>query len=260
VSLIHFAGAQPSRVTFNVLDPEGNLVFERADGDAPWCAFGDADNASSCKLIRFEKPAWPSGQAMRLGKHILRIQAADGNGNVQDRQVVFNIEFLPREIEPPKPDKPTLPKLTVVAPPQEAAPIEEPIQLKRLRLKGDLEMQLIYPEKARGTLMIYLLARSPGASAIGEGVGKIEFAIFDANGALVNQEQESTPAFCAFGGNDPCNAISLKQGVVWPSTGIPIQTGPYTVQVTVWGKDQNGNLTGPWRGRAKFDVIVPGQN
>ncbi len=164
------------------------------------------------------------------------------------------------EASEPQPEKPTLPKLTVVVPPQKNAPLEVLIPIKRLSIRGDLDMQLFYPEKARDSLMIYLTAKRPGAAENGDGVGRIEFVIRDANGKVVNREEESTPGFCAFGGNDPCNAITLKQGAVWPSTGIPISTGPYTVQATVWGKDANGNPTGPWRGRAQFDVIVPGQN
>ncbi len=53
VSPVVFTGASPARVVFSVLDPNGNVVFERVDGDSPWCAFGDADTASNCNCDAF---------------------------------------------------------------------------------------------------------------------------------------------------------------------------------------------------------------
>lgn len=264
VSPVVFTGARPMRVAFSVLDPNGDVVFERVDGDSPWCAFGDADEVANCMPLRFESPAWPSGRPLVTGRHTLSIRAEDAQDGTQNQRVVFTVDMLPREISTPvpqQPSKPDLPRLTVVvAATQVAAPLESPAQIKRMRVNGDLDMQLIYPATARDSLVIFLNAKRPGAVENGEGVGRVEFLIIDANGNVVNREEESTPAFCAFGGSDPCNAIALKQGAVWPSTDIPISTGPYVVQVTVWGKDDNGNQTGPWRGRAAFDVIVPGQN
>ncbi len=261
VEPLSLAGARPARVTFAVLDPNGNRVFERVDGDSPWCAFGDADDGVSCKPIRFDRPVWPAGESLVLGKHTLEIRAEEAQGATQVRKVVFNVEMLPREIEKPTPARPILPKGTIIVlTPRVIAPAESAIQYKRLKINGGLDMQLVYPEVARGSFMIYLNARRAGATANGEGVGRVEFVILDANGNVVNRKEESAPAFCAFGGNDPCNSIQLKEGATWPSTGTRISTGPYTVQVTVWGKGAKGELTGPWRGRARFDVMVPGQN
>ena len=261
VAPLGLAGARPARVIFAVLDPNGNRVFERVDGDSPWCAFGDAEDGVNCKSMRFDRPEWPAGAPLILGKHTLEIRAEEAQGATQVRRVAFNVEMLPREIEKPTPARPILPRVTVIVlTPQVVAPVDSAIQYKRLRIRGDLDMQLVYPEVARGSFMIYLDARRAGAKVNGDGVGRVEFVILDVNGNVVNREEESAPAFCAFGGNDPCNSVQLKQGVIWPSTGIRISTGPYTVQVTVWGKGANDELTGPWRGRAQFDVMVPGQN
>ncbi len=80
----------------------------------------------------------------------------------------------------------------------------------------------------------------------GDGIDHVEFEIFEQFGDFrtVHTQRENNHSYCSFGGGEPnCNVLSLGPGATWPSTGIQIESGDYSVQATVF---QDGGNTLNW--------------
>lgn len=80
----------------------------------------------------------------------------------------------------------------------------------------------------------------------GDGIQQVRFDIQDNNGETVFQEDETRPAYCLFGGDDPaCTLLTFAQaGYQWPN-GNPIFNGDYTAVITIhpqYGDDATWRL------------------
>lgn len=79
----------------------------------------------------------------------------------------------------------------------------------------------------------------------GTGIEHTEFEIKEqfGNQRIVHTQRENTASYCSFGGGEPnCNILELHSGAKWPSTGIPIENGRYTLEVTAF-RDNGNSLT-----------------
>jgi hypothetical protein len=247
--------ASIARVNFAIFDFDQQQVFQRLDGDVPFCIFGDANQG--CRALRFNTAEWPDGAPLRKGAHVLVITAYDQQDRAVERRVPFEITALPPASVTPAAPKPVTPPVLITKPPVtlQAPPIKViPVQpMKAVKIPGELGLQLIYPPEAKGNLSIEVKAAGPGGQA-GEGFARMEIVILDSNGQVVNREEETTPKYCGFGGSATCTVIRLEPGATWPSTGIPIRADTYTVQVTVFDKSD-----GEQGVNVPFKVFMPGE-
>ncbi|RLT45269.1 MAG: hypothetical protein DWI57_01165 [Chloroflexi bacterium] len=93
----------------------------------------------------------------------------------------------------------------------------------------------------------------------GDGIDHVEFEIFEQFGDFrtVHTQRENNHSYCSFGGGEPnCNVLALGPGATWPSTGIPIESGDYSVQATVFLKDSDD--TPSWS--TNFTLCVRNEN
>lgn len=78
----------------------------------------------------------------------------------------------------------------------------------------------------------------------------------DGDSPILFQGTEESHAYCSFGGDDPCPSIDVRPGARWPGTGLPIESGAYSLSFAV-----NSNISsendGFWR--IVFRIQQPGQ-
>jgi hypothetical protein len=86
-----------------------------------------------------------------------------------------------------------------------------------------------------------------------DGVIRINFEVREGGetGETIHQTEESTPAYCIFGGNDSCNDWPVNDNVyVWPS-GKPLTEGKYFIEIIADYKDTS------IRWACDFDITLP---
>lgn len=77
----------------------------------------------------------------------------------------------------------------------------------------------------------------------GDGVQDVVFSIFGTGGTLVYQKIESTPAYCAFGGDFPCAPHDFSQNnFLWPS-GLPLEAGTFSAEIVARGTTPERSAT-----------------
>lgn len=72
------------------------------------------------------------------------------------------------------------------------------------------------------------IAVDAGASAA-RGMDTVFFTVFNSSGVMVHKQQESSPKYCIFGGDNPCTTRRIYLDT-W-STGAVIEPGTYTVSI-----------------------------
>lgn len=95
----------------------------------------------------------------------------------------------------------------------------------------------------------------------GDGIDFVIFRIYrvdDHGDELVYEKKESTPAYCAFGGNEAdCPAwVFADHGFTWPD-GVPITEGTHRLEVEVQGKPKPDGEVLVRRGELTFVIDLP---
>ncbi len=120
--------------------------------------------------------------------------------------------------------------------------------------RGDVQISAspaIYGDK----ITFFLVGAVDAALGIDEGSGvlNVEFSIFDAAGNLVYQKVETTPAYCAFGGDFPCEPHDFAQNnYLWPS-GLPLEPGNFTAEIVAIGTNPASSATWTYEFQIQLD-------
>ena len=94
---------------------------------------------------------------------------------------------------------------------------------------------------------------SNGAELGENEVEKVNFVVRKLQGDDVYRKDESTPAYCVFGGNGPCNPWVYENGVlVWTQGGPPVEAGEYEMEANTTLKD---GQTSRWA--VNFKLTLP---
>jgi len=95
----------------------------------------------------------------------------------------------------------------------------------------------------------------------GDGIQRVRFRIRNDNGDVVYDHTELTAPYCSFGGENGCNILELKSGVLWPPSNTPdivpispILNGDYQLRVFVY-TDESDDETGSWN--SDFSINAP---
>ncbi len=119
-------------------------------------------------------------------------------------------------------------------------PTPTPLVLATDPIPGQLDARILYLSLATNGIYIEVEAREQKPNARnGQGVAKVVFEIRNQAGQRVHTQTETNPRFCAFGGDDNCFWPIPATNARWPSTGLPIQNGEYTVKATVFDAANN---------------------
>ena len=113
-------------------------------------------------------------------------------------------------------------------------------------------------------LSLQVVVYDPNAnqgSADGAGIEEVEITVYDADeegnaeDTLLYSTVEKKAAFCTFGGNGPCNSLNLVNGATWPGSGIPFESGAYSINFRVFPTNKQSER-GDWR--IRFRIQLPG--
>jgi hypothetical protein len=116
-----------------------------------------------------------------------------------------------------------------------------------------------YSLNAKSDLTFRLIAyKQDGPKTDGAGIQQVEFRICrnDCNDDknVVYSRTEQNAAYCAFGGGEPnCTIFHFTQGVNWPGTNTPVQSGNYVVEARVRPKEGDAY----WQGQLGFRISLP---
>jgi hypothetical protein len=116
-----------------------------------------------------------------------------------------------------------------------------------------------YSLNAKSDLTFRLIAyKQNGPKTDGAGIKQVEFHICrnDCNDDknVVYSRTEQNAAYCAFGGGEPnCTIFHFTQGVNWPGTNTPVQSGNYVVEARVRPKEGDAY----WQGQLEFKISLP---
>ncbi|MFN8569203.1 MAG: hypothetical protein U0Z44_17165 [Kouleothrix sp.] len=83
-------------VTFQVYGPGGELVYERTERNALYCAFGGGDNGQDCNVWRFSEHGnqWPGGAALEDGaSYRLATTTRSQSGQIATQELEFTIQL-----------------------------------------------------------------------------------------------------------------------------------------------------------------------
>jgi len=130
-------------------------------------------------------------------------------------------------------DMTRLPSVAVQPPPPPPAP-----QLTTGQVEGATETGKL--KFAPGSFLMELVLFTPGKTANGENIKKVDFIIAKAGqNKPIYTRTESKPRYCVFGGDDQCNSWPQQgYGVyTWGSNGPQVEPGKYDVAVIA----RNGN-------------------
>ncbi|MGE5222739.1 MAG: hypothetical protein ACM3PY_09885 [Omnitrophica WOR_2 bacterium] len=145
------------------------------------------------------------------------------------------------------------------APPPRPSPT--PLVLVSVPVEGDkgrIRARILYPTynpAATTDLVFQVKAHNPQAGNYdGAGIDSIDFVI-SKDGQQVYSRTEKNAAYCAFGGGEPdCNIFNFaSNNYQWPQTGIALQSGTYTLDITI--HSANGDS---WGGQITFNIQLPG--
>jgi hypothetical protein len=163
------------RVVFEVTTP-GDDAYRRVEESPPFCLFGGNDPACPGLDVRQARADWPDGQYAT----VITIEALDGLTSTWDWT------FCIRACE--------------VAGP----PLIEFVQIGRNRLETTVSGELVFQVQAY---------QEAAGTDDGDGIEHVDFYIYgpEDENQQVWYKRETTPAYCAFGGDAPCQGARLNE-------------------------------------------------
>ncbi|MCC7164002.1 MAG: hypothetical protein IT331_16010 [Anaerolineae bacterium] len=216
-----------TRVSMFILAPDGRIVYQKDESNAPYCAFGDDGANTQCKLwdFRTNNDRWPGGEPIQRTMYIFRALAYSGDrlvGAASRAAAVRPIGLLPN---PPQPN-----------PPQPNPPSGN----FAILANGSQDVSQV-----TGALVFRTLAGGGGVD--GNNIDHVEMSVFDQFGARVHFRSEVSPRFCAFGGNETCNPLNFAgEGYRWSDGSAIKNNGTYTLRAVIYFRDGRAPLT-LWR-------------
>lgn len=94
-------------------------------------------------------------------------------------------------------------------------------------------------------ISFFLVGAADHAVGIDEGMGVLDvtFSIFDVAGNMVHQKVETMAAYCAFGGDFPCEPYDFAQNSYLWSSGLPLVSGNFTAEIVARGTNLDRTAT-----------------
>lgn len=89
-------GAGIDTVTFRIVDARDQVVHERTERNALYCAFGGGDDLQNCDVWRFSEHdnKWPSGVAVESGgAYRLQVTVRAKSGQQTSQELAFTIQL-----------------------------------------------------------------------------------------------------------------------------------------------------------------------
>jgi hypothetical protein len=188
-------------ITYN--SDEGDIVVhQEVEEQASFCAFGS--DGPSCNVWDFadHNNRWPSGQPILNGSYQVAFDILPLRGDLTQWRWSFEIAGL-----------------NTGTPPGQGTVVAQIVQTGLSSTSTLVNTALVFQVRAYHTGY---------GTADGDGINRVEMAIFDQQGDEVYQKVETTPGYCAFGGGEPdCNVLPLNQ----------IESGFYTLQAIAHAQD-----------------------
>jgi hypothetical protein len=206
-------GGSIDRVEMSIISPNGTLVHQSTDYDAPYCAFGDA-GADSCVRWDFSQHGnkWPQGKPVYNAMYTFRLVGYNGNipvaGYAQANLMDSPLKATSANNPPPNNNPPSS-NFAILADGQNDV--------------SEVWGRLVFRTRA-------------GDGNDGDNIDHVAMFIVDEDGNTVHvKDPEASPKYCAFGGNEVCNPFVFDwEGYQWYD-GTPMRNnGQYTLYATVY--------------------------
>ncbi len=231
-------------VAFAITDESGTVVYQTIDNSPYYCAFG---NANPCDVWDFSAGTWPNGTPVVSGNYNAKIQA---NGSTAGRFSIWTYDFaidLGDSAEVAVEPEPVVEEVAEVAPTPTLFPVvKQGAPSQKNGVLGNVYapegLQISSDPAIFGNNINFMLLEAydeaSGSTEYGAGVRDVTFTIQDSNGQVVYTLVEGVAAYCAFGGDIPCNTWNFAQhGNSWPG-GTRAQSGNY--KATIVGVGNSG--------------------
>lgn len=227
-----------TRVVLFVVAPDGTIPFLDDESNEPYCAFGDSGAGSDCTLWNFRanRDLWPSGVPIQRTYYAFRALAFSGNTLVGADSRTEAVRPS-QQVQPPAPNNPPSNNPPPNNPPS-GNPPSGGSSFTNFKILADGSNDV---SEVNGGLVFRTFAGVNGTD--GDGIDHVEMAIYDVNGIRVHFRSEVSPSFCAYGGNESCNALTFAwEGYRW-SNGSSMQNGGvYTLRATIYFRDGRAPL------------------
>jgi hypothetical protein len=209
----HRDGEGIQSVEFVITDPNGDIVSDITESNAPYCGFGGNDENCPAWVFADNNFKWPLGQDVLNGQYSVDFVITPYSGPIDTWHWSFTVD-VPGSARPPVSQYDPDVQIVEIAPGS-----TEPVVTDRLAFR--------------------VSAFDPDAgSQDGAGIQHVELSILDSAGNVVYSRRENNAAYCAFGGGEPdCTVyVFADHGYAWPD-GTPIESATYTLRAVATAKD-----------------------
>jgi hypothetical protein len=194
-------GAGIKTVNITIRDENDNIVHQRLEQNAGYCAFGGGEPDCNVWIFADQDYRWPEGQPIANNTYRVTFDITPQDGQPLEWRWSFIVNdpnaatFKPGLIE--------------------AEIVQTGVDSTSPVVTHDLVFQVKAFHAGYG-------------DSDGDGIAYVDMAILDDQGNLIHQRREQNAGYCAFGGGEPdCNIQSLDQ----------VEPGVYTLRAIIYAQD-----------------------